>query len=349
MDKELLLDKEGSIEGRNVALETELLTRLHKEYVDKYVARIEKLEAVEEFVRDDYYHNVHAVHHIMYIHRVGTKGETRLVSADGNRGYEFLVEFDRHDPEYGIYYGCRGLILGGDQKEEIDKFLNEWNTFLKPEVCAVLNNTFVEMDFSGRFLMTNNANNKTFWPFWIALGEDEDVVKIASLATKLIANVYRRYLNGIESASRDVEKKRLSVITRYTDDAYRNVLKQIDKDCGNEARRNYEVFIKAAVKKKILVRDDRYETCWKFQGLMNIEVAHLIDQLCGEIGLKARNASGKDSIPWKYFTPVFLSSSDEPFESLRKTLSQHNDKADHLNDDHKEYARNLLIKMKIIK
>ena len=116
MDLETLYDKEGSIEGRDDALETELMTQLHKEYVNRYIARIEKMDDVEEFVRDDSYHNVKAIHHIMYKLKVGPRGETRLISADGNRGYEFLIEFDKKDPEYGIYYGCRGLILGGDQK-----------------------------------------------------------------------------------------------------------------------------------------------------------------------------------------------------------------------------------------
>jgi len=274
MNNEELHDDKQSVEGRDENFETEVMIRMFGEYVHKYVERIHLLDKEESYVHDDTFHNIKSSIHIMYKLKVGKEGETYLMSEDKNRGYEFLVEFDKDVPEYGIYYGCRGLIYGGDQKEQIDIFLSEWENVIKPEVCAVLNNTFTDIDFSGRFQATNNARNKTFWPFWIALGEDEDVVKIAALATKLIANVYRRHLSGKELCTVPLKKKIETVQTRFTNDEYRRILLLIEKERGIEAMENFKSFINSAVKKKILISDDRYEKCWKFVSMKNIVSLH---------------------------------------------------------------------------
>jgi len=347
MNDEILHDDKQSIEGRDYKFETDVMRRLFGEYVQKYVERIHRMDSEESYVHDDSFHNVKSLNHIMYKLRVGEKGETYLTSKDGNRRYEFLIEFDKDDPEYGIYYGCRGLIYGGDQQEQINIFLSEWENDIKPEVCAVLNNTFIDIDFTNRFQATNNASNKTFWPFWIALGEDEDVVKIAALATKLIANVYRRYLNEKELSTVPIDKEITEVKTRYTVEEYRKVLRLIEKERGIKAMEQYVEFINAAVK-KILVCDDRYEKCWKFVGLKNIVVGQLINILCDEIDLKKDiySDSNKDRIPWKYFTPIFLSSTDEPFDSLRKSFSLSKDA---WTEDHIKTAKGILCKLKIIK
>lgn len=348
MNLETLFDRAGSIKERDAELETELMTQFHSEYVNHYITRIERLESVKDFVRDDSYHDIRASHHIMYKLKVGENGETRLTSKDGNRGYEFLVEFDKYDPEYGIYYGCRGLILGGDQKEEIDNFLNEWKDSIMPGLCEALNNTFVTMDFSHRFLMTDNANNKTFWPFWIALGEDEDVVKVAARATSLVAKAYKRFLSGEGLAKGQVDEKTLEVETKFTFDAYHKVLKELEKERGIEARRKYECFIRSAEASKIIEKNDRYECCWKFPSLQNIDVAHLMDLLSNEIGLKNTD-SARVGVPWKYFIPVFLSKEDKPFDSLKKSLNQHNERNDQLNDEHRAKAKSILAKLKLYK
>lgn len=188
------LDEFESVEGRDIELERVLGNRLYEQYVERYKTEMEKLSDVEDFVNDNSFHNVSAKYHIMYKLKCGDNGSTRIISKDGNRAYEFLVEFDTKDPEYGIYYGCRGLILGGNQEEEIIKFQKEW-LMIRRELTKILNNTFVNKDFSRRFRMTNNVNNKTFWPFWIALYDDEDVTDVATTALRLMANVYRHAIN----------------------------------------------------------------------------------------------------------------------------------------------------------
>ena len=45
-----------------------------------------------------------------------------------------------------------------------------------------LKNTFPGKFFTHRFKPTNNANNHTYWPFWITLHEDEDIVEGVALS-----------------------------------------------------------------------------------------------------------------------------------------------------------------------
>lgn len=189
-------EQDESIPDRDWDFEKEQNRVLYQDYVDRYIAEIERIGDDEAFIIDNSFNGVKANHHIMYKCIVNEKsGETLLMTSDGCIGYEFLVEFDKLDPAYGIYYGCRGHIKAGDQKSGIKRIEDDWEN-LKVEVTAVLNNTFVDKDFSKRFQPTNNANNKTYWPFWISLGADENVIEVAARATKLICNIYKKYING---------------------------------------------------------------------------------------------------------------------------------------------------------
>ena len=337
MDTNIFLDEKESISNRDLMLETELLTKLFQEYVEKYVVRMDNMKKDDDFIREDKIHNLNAGHHIMYKLKVGPNGETRLTSSDGHRGYEFLVEFDLQDPEYGIYYGCRGLILDGDQKEEIDTFLNEWNN-MKHEVCFVLNSTFLNIDFTDRFQATNNANNKTFWPFWIALGEDEDVLKVAARATKLIANVYKCFLNGNALSNKTCNAKIIDIPTHYTIEAYNEVLEHIKKECGDKVAKEFKSFISKAKNKGILQIDNRFEKCWKFKKLTIIEIMYLIRALCPAIGLKPNKGKiNENNIPWEYFIPLFLAKNDKTLEYISKQSSS--SKSD---ETHKKNAKRII-------
>ena len=62
---------------------------------------------------------------------------------------------------------------------------------IKEKASEVLNKVFVSKKFNEQsFRKTNNANENTYWPFWIALSDEEDIWTIAAQATKLIANTY---------------------------------------------------------------------------------------------------------------------------------------------------------------
>lgn len=108
------------------------------------------------------FHGIDAPNHLMY--KIDT-----LYSQDGHRAYEFLIEYDIFEPTVGIYYGCKGLTLEGySHDKEIEVFNNEWNK-IKGQVCTILNNTFPGKNFSKRIKCTDNANDNTYWPFWITL------------------------------------------------------------------------------------------------------------------------------------------------------------------------------------
>ena len=319
-----------SIPDRDFGFEMPKTKELYDKYVSRLVKKIEKLKNEKDFVSDNSFNGVKASHHIMYKCKVNDKGETLLLTPDGHIGYEFLVEFDLVDTGYGIYYGCRGHIKEGDQKEGIERIETYWE-MIKGEVCAVLNNTFVEKDFLNRFQKTNNANNKTFWPFWIALGADEDIIKVAARATKLIRNVYKKYIKCIDGDERqhrsmdDVKEKTILLRTNYTEEAYEDILAKIREKNGAEKSKLFHTFIMKMEKEGIIKEDDRYERCWRFEKLRNVEVHCLIRIACEEMGLvvvKNRMNNGDRDIksyPWEYFTPVFLSIHDENFNSIRKT------------------------------
>ena len=137
--------------------------RLYREYITKYIDKITKLNT----------------------HPDSNASEKKYK-------YEFLVEFDKETPGYGIYYGCRAIIDESITSEEellrqID-LIEEDMIPIKEKASEVLNKVFVSKKFNEQsFRKTNNANENTYWPFWIALSDEEDIWAIAAQATKLIA------------------------------------------------------------------------------------------------------------------------------------------------------------------
>lgn len=177
-----------------------------------YKKKMRLLDEVEDFKADASFHGNKAPHHMMY------KLET-LYSKDGCRGYEFLIEYDVYEPVVGIYYGCKGLILDENDKDGMAMFNEEWED-IRYYVTAVLENTFPGKFFTHRFKPTNNANNHTYWPFWITLHEDEDIVEVGARAVRLIRSVYEGYLENEDvealrkrSGSRKSLRKRIRYVS----------------------------------------------------------------------------------------------------------------------------------------
>ncbi len=341
------IDRAESVTNRDLELEQRILEELYGEYKAKYVRRIKSLDKLKGvFVEDNSFNGVKAGHHIMYKLLCGKDGSTELRSRDGNRAYEFLIEFDLEDVEYGIYYGCRGLIKGGDQEEQITILQSEWDDVLCGEVCSILNNTFVDKDFSGRFQKTNNANNRTYWPFWIALYEDEDVIDVAARAVGLIYRVYKRFLEGVVPEKRKVSPKELVVRTRYTEKAFDDAMCMLDKECkqfyldGVKAKAVFKRFIRNSEKegrigKQGIVIDQRYEKCWRFNRMSNVQIGFLLAELTERMGVR----KGKEPTPWRYFSGNFISAKDEPLENIRQSHSQTDRK---LEEKHKYWAKQYL-------
>lgn len=192
----------------------EQATKLTQEYSDiiqKKFLDLEKLEPLPNgeplFRRDDSYHGIHANHHTMYKLR-------DLRNKDNSIVYEFLIEFDRNNPSLGIYYGCKALIKKGDNLEQQISLQNEWNDIIKDEVKEKLNNLFPDKKFDNRFKPTDNANDNTFWPFWISLHEDENIVEVAVRAMIVIRNEYKRFLEGKKYTADDTCNYRVKAVLK---------------------------------------------------------------------------------------------------------------------------------------
>ena len=341
------------------ALEDRKREELSTEYRDKFVRRMYRLRSLKKTFKEDCsFNGIHSDKHLMFKYICDDEGRTELWSKDGNRAYEFLIEFDLVDTAYGIYYGCRGLIKGGDQEEQIARLQAEWDEVLRGEVCNVLNNTFVDKDFSGRFQKTNNANDRTYWPFWVSLFEEEDVIDVAARAVQLMYRIYKRYLvDGIVPENRVVTPKALEVRTRYTRAAFDASMAAIEADLqkldeATKAKALLQRFLKNATRegragRKGLVVDTRYEKCWRFHGISNVQSAFLLAELSKRMGVLKEMAreKGKDTakVPWGFFSAYLLSESDKPLESIRQLYKQGKDTS----LVHEKWARQYLDRISI--
>ena len=270
--------------------------------------KMQQLDGVDVFRRDDSFLGNKAPNHMMY------KLES-LFSKDGHREYEFLIEYDKWEPTVGIYYGCKGLIHDGEVDEEIVKFDEEWNEIIN-EVLYVLNNTFPEKDYTHRFKPTNNANDNTYWPFWISLYEDEDIIKVAARATIIIRNIYQKYLNGFVFKQHEIEPKQLVTKTAFTKDAYIEFLLSLKTDNNVKAFKKLMEYLSA---NKLIERNETYESCWTVK-MQNVDFAFLWAAFCEYIGIK--KIEERAPVPWQDVTKIFVNKDGEAFrDNLKRQYS----------------------------
>jgi len=240
-----------------------------------------------------------------------------LFSADGHREYQFLIEYHTRKPSEGIYYGCRGITLEGhDHIEEIKQFRLDLEN-VKAELCTVLNNTFPNKDFSHRFKITDNANDQTYWLFWISLGEGEDIKNVGVRAIKIIKDVFGRYLKGEEFVPKTMPSKKIDDEIAFTERCYQELIRKIKfTKSGNDpktkiSRRLFELFIESAENERFIVRNDCYEKAWQTQ-LSNIDFARMFDSLFEYLnkneveGFDKKKNDKKLSISWASIDKVFL-------------------------------------------
>lgn len=247
--------------------------RLNDEASEFYKKKMRLLDEVEDFKADASFHGNKAPHHMMY------KLET-LYSKDGCRGYEFLIEYDVYEPVVGIYYGCKGLILDENDKDGMAMFNEEWED-IRYYVTAVLENTFPGKFFTHRFKPTNNANNHTYWPFWITLHEDEDIVEVGARAVRLIRSVYEGYLENEDvealrkrsdsrKESQKEDKIRFSADVNFTKEAYQELLEKIGrmskKGKGKTNKKLFEKLLEKATESGYLTKEKHYEAAWRIVG-----------------------------------------------------------------------------------
>lgn len=212
-------------------------------YCERLIKKVDTLNNLKfkdgksVFNRDDTYNGIKADRHIMY-------KLPSLHNEDGSIYYEFLIEVDKNDPCLGIYYGCKGLIKKGDNKEKIKEMDEDWEE-IKPKVLERLKNLYPSKDFKNRFKLTDNANDNTYWPFWISLYEDENVQEVAARVTIIIRDEYDRFLGKDIYKADETSKHKIKdvnilegevkSVTRYTEESWESLLRPwVRKETGTE-------------------------------------------------------------------------------------------------------------------
>ena len=250
-------------------------------------------------------------HHLMY------KIEP-LDHPSGLARYEFLVEYDRYEPHVGIYFGCKCITLGdADHREMIELYMREWNK-IRHHICTVLNNSFPTNEFRHRFRVTNNGENRTFWPSWIGLYDDEDM-DFALTVLRIFRKAYEQYFDGtLKECRRLAPIAYRHVETAFTETAFTNLAEAIGKAYGREnVERAIELlnrFILNASAAGIFAQDPSYDYAWRYVGKpdmllngSNIEFSTLIHLLTLEIGRRLGVRNPKEvKTPWEHVYKVFL-------------------------------------------
>ncbi len=327
-------------------------------YREKYIGQasnmhLKKMDALRKvpyFKRDDSFHGQYAPEHVMY------KLET-LMNEERTIEYEFLIEYKISDPSLGIYYGCK-CIIHEDTDEAIKKIEEEW-IGIKDKMCVVLNNTFIDKCFDMRFKPTDNANDKTFWPFWITLNEDEDIVEVGARALNIIRNIYMMELKLQSKSIVQKNEKKMEVRTAYTYEAYKNsmnLLSNISKAGKNEKTKEiFDYFIEKCVEQKYLSRNGYYECAFEIGNDNDTFFTFIIAEFFNFLrrynyivsNHDENDIKGKETIRWSCFTNIIINSnglySNDNFAKLYNQ-AKGNDKQIMYSENAKNFVERVLSK-----
>lgn len=249
----------------------------------------------------------------------------RIESMDGKRIYEFLIEYHTKKPSEGIYYGCRGITKQGvSHKCQIRQFQKDWE-MVRPVLTQQLNNNLPEYNAEGRYRMTDNANDNTYWLFWISLREDEDICSIGLRATTTIRNVFREYLlhpddfvEKIQLANASLNRKaqrqktQLNPVIPFTIEAY-------DSFIVTQPKEVIDFLDKAKQKGWIIENNDFGQYALQFRGCAghdsNLDFAVMMYIFYNEILMKK-------TIPWVQIQQIFIDCYGSRFGNIKSQIAQ---------------------------
>lgn len=354
-----------SYETLNQKVGEKLAEDLTKKYVNEMSKKIHTIRDLELkknvklFKEDPSYNGIEADHHIMY-------KLPSLKNKDGSIEYEFLIEFDLWDPSIGIYYGCKGLTKRGNHEENIKALDLDWKN-LQLKVCKRLNNIFPNKKFDYRFKPTDNANDNTYWPFWISLYEDENIIEVAVRAIIAIRDEYKQYLEGndykpdevckysIPPQPKEKGEGEVHSETRFTEESYGimcraiKVNKRMDSNEINDIWKEVlEGFIEWAKRKQILEDVVGYEKAYRFRNSPK-EFSfwvRVITHSTAFIYNEKYNKKYEAKTPWEKICLIFLNEKNEPLDAntLKNSLkpSTNNDTSRILKNEEKNILYNEL-------
>lgn len=293
-----------------------------------HISRFSRLSPLKELEGE--LHGVKDPRYLMY--KIGS-----MSSGNKSRKYEFLIEYDTYNPSQGIYFGCKSITLTGfNHGDVILNAVLDWEK-IKSKVARRLNNVFITKDFTSRFKVTDNAHNNTYWPFWISLHEDEDIVEVGLRALDIIRQSYK------ELSGDDWEIKDISVIefhncnvlnpieTAFTHKAFETLktnLKRNAKQCltnhvkGTEEKywERFLFFIEKSIENGILHRNKFYQQAWMVDArLKDTDFSAFVRALFNQIGKNLKVEGCK--IPWNNLIKIFMHSDETPYKIQVKTLN----------------------------
>ena len=317
------------------------------EFTQFYLDKMKKLTEAEGFVRKDIKGDFN---HIIYRYRPGG-AEKPFHSIDG-RDYDFVIEYHRGKPSEGIYYGIKGEVASGNLEEQCEKFRKEWpNIFMMDksdlqkiydemcndshdqsrgkyifwgynfqlELTEILNNTFPWKDYLKCYKPTDNIWKNRYWLFWVTLNDDEDIVKVAARAVKLMAKTFERCMiikeqdRLYEAPENKPNECDTNQRTNFTEESYERFVKKMGYD---DSRNSYgKMLIKKLIEEKYVFEDGRYEKCYRCS-----ETNRKIKKILNDINkgkeqsqiLFPRCKSNDRRIPWGDIEGVLLPRSLNP-------------------------------------
>jgi hypothetical protein len=320
---------------------SEEMRRINRERWEKYVqlATADYIRKISElssfssdrgaFHLDNSFHGIPAPNHIIY-----KLGEP-LMSADGKHGYEFVVEYDRYDPNVGIYYGAKALIFDTENAEaQIDAINSEWEQ-VRSAVMLALSNVYPECHFNQiqRYKLTDNANNFTYWPFWIVLYENEPIA-VAGHAVTIIRKLYEQLFAGnCPDCQLSERTPQHHIEAAFTDAAYaRFVNSMIGKSTNraDEITAKVNTFMEQMLSRQIIERDEIFEHAYCLKNIEMTDFAFLMVEFVTSLSPKESkdeddSKKGKNSdkssehrIPWQSIVDIFLSANKRRMDNLKR-------------------------------
>lgn len=265
--------------------------------------------------------------YLMYRHRC-------VKVADSNRWYEFLVEYDIYHPSHGIYLGCKAVTAPDcDHQFEICLANRDWE-HIRTILLLRLNNVFPDKDFTHRFRLSDNDDSHTYWPFWIQLYEDEDIIHVGLRVLNIIASVYAEYLGGHLSLPPNkgaLEPKNLPLPrTAFTRESLMELNQALEKlikegsatkltNKGEEGIRIFHNYLHKVWEAGWIFPCDSYEYAWMLSGEMHdVDFFEMMQNIIGrvsqDLGIR------KIKVPWGALVRVFLRADGTAMKGQIRTL-----------------------------
>ena len=204
------MEKRVFVKGLNTRENMAFNDAIQKELVDSLQERMNKLCNIACLTHDNCVHNTKR--DFLEVYRLKEEliltydNEWNFVERDGEqpdcsnfkRKYQFLIEFCTDNPTVGIYCGCRVQInFKENLSDTIRDIQEEWNCKTGKKGAFNMQKRFLQLldlrkipPYYKCLERTDNANEYTYWPFWIRIHEGEDLNLYAVKVICILKDVY---------------------------------------------------------------------------------------------------------------------------------------------------------------